>query len=324
MKNTLTILFLGLLSLSNAQVANDVCATADDFSGWGFCDFFENYNIGDAVDEAAAGTADCPTCAGGCSGVVNDIWFEFTPDAANAGIITLGTNATLNLEIFDACDGNALYCTTETGTNLFFDLENIITPNITYYARMWYQDGIGPDQLAICFGWNSGVVPVELSDFHLEKTTQAIRLIWETQSEVNNQGFEIQKLDEFSNDWKSIGYVDGSGNSITKKEYSFIDRLPSNGVNYYRLKQMDFDGAYSYSDIVQETWKSKTSFYPNPSNGTLFLSSKQDKPFSIYDLQGKLVLKEESINNKIELNKLESGLYVIKLEDSSQRLFIQK
>jgi hypothetical protein len=91
-------------------------------------------------------------------------------------------------------------------------------------------------------------VPVELIDFSAKQSDESITLDWRTASEENNAGFEIQRKTEAS-DWISIGYVDGKGTTSQVQSYQYIDRKPIPGQNYYRLKQMDFDGQFEFSPI---------------------------------------------------------------------------
>lgn len=95
----------------------------------------------------------------------------------------------------------------------------------------------------------SGALPVELSDFSAKKEANTIALAWGTASEKNNAGFEIEHSTD-SKTWKTIGFVEGNGTTLEAQEYSFTDASPFSGVNYYRLKQIDYDGAFEYSGIV--------------------------------------------------------------------------
>jgi len=89
-------------------------------------------------------------------------------------------------------------------------------------------------------------LPVELSNFKANRKEQSIQLLWETQSEINNQGFEIQR--STNNAWHKIDFINGNGNSTHRNSYSSIDKSPIEGINYYRLKQLDFDGKFEYSE----------------------------------------------------------------------------
>lgn len=105
------------------------------------------------------------------------------------------------------------------------------------------------------FGWNATIacsptigLPVEWLSFTGERTEPGIVLEWETASENDSWYFEVQRYD--GNDFDSIGYVQAAGNSTQVLHYEFLDRFPRDEWNYYRLRQVDFNGGYSYSSIV--------------------------------------------------------------------------
>ena len=118
-------------------------------------------------------------------------------------------------------------------------------------------------------------VPVELISFNGEAVDGNVLLSWVTASELNNLGFEIEKAlgssSSFYKNWESIGFVKGKGTSTEVNEYSFIDDNIKSPKNNYRLKQIDFDGNYNYSDeVVIENeilnYYSLEQNYPNPFN----------------------------------------------------------
>ncbi len=137
-------------------------------------------------------------------------------------------------------------------------------------------------------------LPVELTTFTANNLTNGIELHWQTATEVNNYGFDVEKKaplnlpqGETYGDWETIGFVEGNGNSNSPKEYSFIDediQNQPNGKYYYRLKQIDTDGGYSYSSTIEIDWTngitdvnddsnlpkefSLSQNYPNPFNPT--------------------------------------------------------
>ena len=89
-------------------------------------------------------------------------------------------------------------------------------------------------------------MPVDLLSFTGETRDDVVMLHWITASEINNMGFEVQRLNENFNQWEVIGFVEGHYNYNGILEYSFADMAPEQGVNYYRLRQMDYDGAYKF------------------------------------------------------------------------------
>ncbi|MEM9544902.1 MAG: hypothetical protein AAGA77_02970 [Bacteroidota bacterium] len=171
-------------------------------------------------------------------------------------------------------------------------------------------------------------LPVELTDFSAVKGETQITLRWQTESELNNAGFEIQRSKNGIN-FNTISFVEGNGNSNTPIRYLFDDKnLREGQMYYYRLKQIDFDGRYSLSDIIsiQLDFKApEISLFPNPiTNGSLFLEYKsetqEDLKLQIFNSYG--VLIEETVyavqkgpnNIKLTLKNPNSEVVFIKLE----------
>lgn len=120
------------------------------------------------------------------------------------------------------------------------------------------------------------LVPVELTSFTASVISDKVNLKWATATEVNNHGFEIERRIVGESDWATIGFKAGSGTSTSETQYTFTDDLSLISAKQiaYRLKQIDFDGTYSYSDEVMVEYNatptdySITQNYPNPFNPT--------------------------------------------------------
>jgi hypothetical protein len=182
-------------------------------------------------------------------------------------------------------------------------------------------------------------LPVELSSFTATANQNTVDLKWETKTEVNNSGFNVERrINE--RDWNTIGFVEGSGNSTLPKEYSFTDKdLFSGGSKFqYRLKQIDNDGSFEYSDFVEvEVIPTKFELsqnYPNPFNPSttirFSLPEETQLKINIYNMLGELVetLAEgtyEAGYHKVTFNasSLPSGAYIYRIE-SSQFVQIKK
>ncbi len=106
----------------------------------------------------------------------------------------------------------------------------------------------GYGKLDILAALNNSAVPVQLSSFSASINGDNIILNWTTATEVNNYGFEIQLKSDFDNEWNNIGFVEGHGNSNSPNIYSYIDNSSEAGNLKYRLKQIDTDGMFEYSD----------------------------------------------------------------------------
>lgn len=172
-------------------------------------------------------------------------------------------------------------------------------------------------------------VPVELVSFTGKVTGNDVMLNWTTATEKNNRGFNIERSTDKIN-FISIGFLKGNGTTTEKSFYTFTDKDLTSGNYFYRLKQIDFDGTYSYSPIVGiNTRINNLSFkleqnYPNPFNPTTSINySVPEKSFisiSIYNLLGqkvKTLINEEkqagSYSIEFNAENLPSGVYLYKL-----------
>ncbi len=188
----------------------------------------------------------------------------------------------------------------------------------------------GGSEIDGIFTNSSGFIPVELVLFNAVKgDNNTVNINWTTATEINNDRFEIYRRYNNSN-WELIGTVKGSGNSTEPIDYTFTDRINQVGDYYYQLKQVDFDGTYSYSKVVfldnnlaPANYELKQN-YPNPFNPSTNIEFSLPKgtkvTLSIYDVLGNLVsvLENgylEAGNYKYEFNgkNLSSGVYYYKL-----------
>ncbi len=175
-------------------------------------------------------------------------------------------------------------------------------------------------------------LPVELTSFTATAGENYICLSWQTKSEVNNSGFSVEKRMNGS-EWNTIGFVEGSGNSTSPKEYRFIDNDLFLGASrfQYRLKQTDTDGSFNYSDIVDVSilpdQYELSQNYPNPFNPAttirFSLPEKTDLKIDVYNMLGQLIetLAQgiyEAGYHKIKFNasSLASGFYIYRVESS--------
>jgi hypothetical protein len=174
------------------------------------------------------------------------------------------------------------------------------------------------------------VVPVELTSFSYVILEGKIKLEWQTATELNNLGFEIQKLSNEFSEWYTIGFVRGNGTTSDITDYSFIDDNPLLEKNKYRLKQVDYDGAYKFSEEITVEYTIPSSFklgqnFPNPFNPTTSIryeiSSTQFVTLEVYDVLGRevatLVNEEKPAGTyKVDFNasSLSSGVYIYTLK----------
>ena len=174
-------------------------------------------------------------------------------------------------------------------------------------------------------------LPVELKLFTAEVIGNTVKLNWETETEVDNYGFEVQRsvFGVQSSEWIKIGFVEGHGNSNSPKQYSFTDKNPVGGSNFsYRLKQIDTDGKFEYSDVVEVLLVPEELFlsqnFPNPFNPSttieFSLSQTSHVTLEVFNTLGERVgvlaseeLSAGTYNYKWDASNLTSGIYFYKL-----------
>ncbi len=175
------------------------------------------------------------------------------------------------------------------------------------------------------------VLPVQLSSFIVEKSSNGVNLSWQTSTEIANKGFEIQRSIDGLNNWTDVAFIAGAGNTNEKQSYSYNDLLPLKGNNYYRLKQINFDGQATYSSIrtVRFAQLSGLSLYPTlaQSNITVEVGSADilNTIISVYDGQGRMVQQERLISQKQQINisNLQKGMYLLKLQNGASERFVK-
>ncbi len=178
-------------------------------------------------------------------------------------------------------------------------------------------------------------VPIELISFQGKLENNQIRLDWSTAQERNNEKFEIYKSQN-GMDFEFIGSVEGAGNSDSRLDYSFYDLDPQIGPNYYKLKQVDFDGSFAWTQIIQVNYNSDNrdlKVYPNPAKNTLFVKFDENiskEQIQIFDVQGKYwktkIVESGDTVKELDLNNLPSGVYTLQVIHGDQpikKLFVK-
>ncbi len=205
----------------------------------------------------------------------------------------------------------------------------------------------GYGKLDILAASNDAALPVELSSFISNQNGNNIILNWITATEVNNYGFSVERKyilspkdfssqnesgDSFYN-WEEIGFINGHGNSNSPKNYSFIDNPAKGGVVKYRLKQIDTDGSFEYSDEIEIVFDKAYKYslgqnHPNPFNPTTMLNYtvKNDSKvvIEIYNSLGQKIVElfngtQGSGNHSVTWNatRFSSGTYFARFTATS-------
>lgn len=174
------------------------------------------------------------------------------------------------------------------------------------------------------------IIPVELSSFSASIVEGNVVLNWSTATELNNRNFEVQRKTENS-DWQTLGYVEGHGTTTDPHSYSFVDKsVNSNTKYFYRLRQNDFDGKFSFSNVIEIDISAPSDYsldqnYPNPFNPSTNISFTLPRAsfvkLIIYNQLGEVV--DQLINQQLEAGKYiynwnakshSSGIYLYELQ----------
>ncbi|MCP4460088.1 MAG: T9SS type A sorting domain-containing protein [Cytophagales bacterium] len=180
-----------------------------------------------------------------------------------------------------------------------------------------------------CTGTCPSVLPVVLIDFTASQKSNEVELLWSTASELNNDYFSIERsLDGLT--FYSIGTLSGVGTSNQVTNYSFQDKSPLQGMSFYRLKQIDFDGEFEHfntKSVLFETLGNPYSVYPNPTFDVLTIEGYLGKSENIKLMS----LEGQNLTNLVEyrtdaslvlvnLRNLPVGIYLLRIDDKIQKI----
>lgn len=188
---------------------------------------------------------------------------------------------------------------------------SVVVPNVSSFST-WTLSG------------NNAPLPVELLSFNAKRNGKNVDLSWTTASELNNARFEVERISADGRSVQAIGNVAGAGNSNTIRTYTFTDSHASSGTAYYRIKQIDLDGKYTYSGVaVVSGLKGLVSVMPNPATAEAFIRFEAEQSsevtLTVLDITGRevysqLVQAEKGLNNyPLKLAEMKNGLYTVTL-----------
>jgi len=172
------------------------------------------------------------------------------------------------------------------------------------------------------------VLPIELLAFNATaQNDRSVMCEWITATESGNDHFDVERSPN-ANDWQRIGELKGAGTSTSEHRYALVDPAPLDGQNYYRLKQVDIDGAFTYSDVRQVDLSSAGAgftVWPDPSDGdaSVALSAKasHDITLEVDDAQGRRVMQRSlSPGERTTISELPPGCYLLRAADDASVL----
>ncbi|MDW8332019.1 MAG: T9SS type A sorting domain-containing protein, partial [Cyclobacteriaceae bacterium] len=192
----------------------------------------------------------------------------------------------------------------------------VTVPNVSQYSPWAIADISSP-------------LPVELKSFELVTHADFVEVKWTTASELNNDYFTVERKFEDGEQFEPLASIPGAGTTNTERTYRYEDYSISPGTWYYRIKQTDFDGSYSYSAVksVKVSGKGLWQVYPNPSDGEVLnirftvTDLNKNAVVSIIDTQGKSVHLERVVIRGLDVpvrpaQKLPAGVYLVIIRTS--------
>ncbi len=294
----------------------------------------------------------------------SDFFFPGTAKDGSTGLelwkgpLTPGSTATLVKDIVPGAGDSDLGYLTLADSSLFF----FTADDGVHGVELWHSDGtpsgtlmqkdIYPGTLAsnpyYLFVWNNALyfvanefdhgielwkyafspLPVTWLEFNGEQIGKDIRLFWQTASEHNNRGFEIQRLNA-SGRWINLDFVEGAGNTDQVSNYVYFDRQPQPGTNYYRLRQVDWDGKADYSRVVSvEMPGIAVRVYPNPGPGVFYLQApeyQEDLEVNVFDSTGRPVSVQflRSGEYRLDLQSFPAGIYLIQIKTGEEVMMMK-
>jgi len=321
--------------------------------------YLNNASTGGAVYLNENGTGSCQT------DIMNSIFFANTASFnPNFHMTAVGTTPTINLEHvnIDATNCNSIMSTSgilncgagiqynvlpkfvnasngdfrlkstspaiDAGDNAPVNNNNIMNDLDGYVRIAQTAVDLGPYE-------TSSVLPVELLSFTARFQQEHVQLNWATASETNNDFFTIERSKD-GRTFEAIEEINGAGFSDVTIGYNTVDKNPFAGLNYYRLKQTDFDGTFTYSEVqVVKVVTGKITVYPNPVAESLHISMSDfeegEATFSIISISGKEITRGitpinagVSIIRLDEIHSLQPGSYMVRIYTEKNGAFSSK
>ncbi len=239
----------------------------------------------------------------------------YTINTSTGAATLVGAMGESDMEGMTFSENGDLYGTTGTGatnSNSKYSI-NKSTGSATLISAF---SGVGTDyESCECLAGSSlaGILPITLGEFTATSLGKQILLEWTTLTEINNNYFDIQR----SNDGKtfsSLDQIEGQAFSKTLKNYSFLDETAKDGINFYRLMQVDLDGSSSSSPIIHAraigSYADGVKPYPNPASDYIQLGAPVS--FRLYDAQMRAIL--EGVSDEIDVRDYQTGVYFLQVD----------
>jgi hypothetical protein len=223
-----------------------------------------------------------------------------------------------------------LWGTTWTPADINSPNFGLVFASIDYACSVNNTSFIDHVMVTVCYNL---VLPVELLEFNADKKEETVLLHWKTQSESQSDYFVVQRsLDgiEFS----SVDSIPAAGNSSILKNYSLYDKNPLTGLSYYRLKQVDINGTFAYSNLKAVDFSEITlEVFPNPVFDFVTVSIKSgssyQSSFSLFNTLGEMVFQKDigftnAESQQVNISAIPDGSYLMVLSDKDGRIALRQ
>ena len=288
-------------------------------------------------------SADNPGDLSFCGSIENNSWYQFVATATTAtfnftSVINCANGWGIQAEVFSIVHDGTGCCTNFTSmSNCLNDMipqpgtvtATGLTIGQTYVLMV---DGYAGDNCDFTVsGWSAtGILPIELTNFEAICKGNKVNLVWTTASEINNDYFTIEKSADGKN-FEIVSTIKGVGNSNSMMHYTYTDYEAPKGLSYYRLKQTDFNGAFTYSNVHSVKCtdiSTSVNYFPNPFTNEITIKvnnlTSSNANIEVIDMIGKTILskKFENIQNdnsefKIDVSGIAAGTYFIRFKSDT-------
>ena len=256
---------------------------------------------------------------------------DFNASALGTGVTTLAASD-IDVTHYDGLSENCDFSDNDqAGAYTLIDNANITVGTVS--GGFYLEFNVSSFSEFLAHEPAAAPLPIALSNFQGKLMTRSNMLTWTTETERNGSYFDVQRAVSGSLDFETIGRVDANGNTNTLMSYSFEDEKPSS-LAYYRLKMVDLDGSFEYSDVISLLRKEKGfglyGAYPVPTSAVLTVEftteEASDMTVALTDVTGRVLLTEkfESTSgiqkHDVDMSSLALGTYFVKLSDGQQTL----
>lgn len=248
--------------------------------------------------------------------VANNNYIAITIDPGETWIVTLSSG---EMSIFSGpglpTGGTMPLSTTTSGS---VTLTSTSPGSGTFYILFTFT---GPPNRTVTVNGTSTPLPVTWLSVRAEQKNTGIIISWATAQEVNNDFFTVERSSNGIN-WEEIGTEVGSGNSTVERQYQFQDKDPSNRMNYYRIRQTDFDGKFSYSKVVSAIFDvSSYDVKILAQNSNITVTSSEAIDITIFDASGRQYINKK-INFYDEIFVPNGQIYFVKINGTTAKKIV--